>query len=656
MANGLDRKMMNAMPMDGKPLTIDHSSTNSLPSVMRWFVRRRAALQVPHDLGAWFVALAVAQIFHGGVAAGPVLATGMSVMVLAACWAQFVLGKVLYLYRGRYRYGSFEEVRGLVFTTAGTTLVLFTLDSVCAAFNGSRRGLVPTSVVLGSWLIALALMAGARYVWRLAVEYLCRPDRDHAQRLLVFGAGEGGARVISSMIRDPHSPYMPVGLLDDDRAKRYLRILNVPMLGTRYDMVQAAKTVQADALLVAIPTADQTLLTELQELATEADLPIKILPPVSHFLDGKVSARDIREIDLLELVGRRPIEIDLDSVGGQLTGKRVLVTGAGGSIGSELCRQIHRYKPASLIMLDRDESALHAVEFSIRGTALLTTHDTVLADIRDRKRMVSVFERGRPQVVFHAAALKHLPLLQRHPYEAVRTNIWGTLWVLDAARSVSVERFVNISTDKAADPISVLGYSKRVTERLTAQAARSTSLPYVSVRFGNVLGSRGSVLPVFEAQAASGGPITVTHPDVTRYFMTIEEAIQLVVQAGAIGDPGEVLVLDMGKPARVADIARHFADSVNRQVDIVYTGLRPGEKLHEALFGRAERDRHRIHPLISHVRVPPLDRGALIPLNAETAHDQVVRILQTLCARDLEPGYVPNSRWPATAMSALEDR
>ena len=291
---------------------------------------------------------------------------------------------------------------------------------------------------------------------------------------------------------------------------------------------------------------------------------------------------------------------------GYITGKRVLVTGAGGSIGSELCRQLARFEPAKLFMLDRDESGLHGTQLSIEGRAMLDDDGLILADIRDAARVDEVFGWARPEVVFHAAALKHLPLLEMHPDEGWKTNVCGTLNVLRAAQRHGTVRFVNVSTDKAANPTSVLGWTKRITERLTAHFAAEGPTECVSVRFGNVLGSNGSVLKAFERQAAQGLPITVTHPDITRYFMTIEEASRLVVYAGAIGDPGEVLILDMGEPVRIMDVAERFAAQHEPPLEIVITGLRPNEKLHEDLISVDEHGEHRVHHLITHVVAPGL--------------------------------------------------
>jgi len=355
-----------------------------------------------------------------------------------------------------------------------------------------------------------------------------------------------------------------------------------------------------------------------------------VLPPVSELLGSPIGVADIRPLTESDLLGRREVRTDLAEIAGYLTGRCVLVTGAGGSIGSELCRQLIGFEPHTLVMLDRDESALHAVQLSIDGRAQLDTRDLVVCDIRDRRRVQEVFSEHRPDVVFHAAALKHLPLLEMHPGEAVKTNVLATQTLLEVARQYDVDRFVNISTDKAADPISVLGYSKRVAERLTAAAGRSTGRPYLSVRFGNVLGSRGSVLTTFKAQVTSGGPLTVTHPDVTRFFMTVEEAVQLVIQAGAVGGAGEALVLDMGEPVRIEQVAQRLIAQSDEAIEVVYTGLRPGEKLHESLFGRTEIGERRSHPLITHVDVPPLDAAQLAHLGAHTSPVTLKASLETL--------------------------
>jgi FlaA1/EpsC-like NDP-sugar epimerase len=369
-----------------------------------------------------------------------------------------------------------------------------------------------------------------------------------------------------------------------------------------------------------------------------------LLPSVSELFGARVDPSQIRPVTHADLLGRGEVDTDVESIAGYVSGKRVLVTGAGGSIGSELSRQLYRFAPSSLILLDRDESALHAVQLSIEGRALLDSRNLVVADIRDVDRMAEVFDEHQPHVVFHAAALKHLPLLEMHPGEALKTNVWGTHTLVEAANASGVERFVNVSTDKAADPTSVLGYTKRLAERVTAEAAIGSDGVFLSVRFGNVLGSRGSVLKAFAAQIAAGGPVTVTDIDVTRYFMTVEEAVQLVIQAGAVGRPGEALVLDMGEPIRIDDVAKRLIAEADRPIEIVYTGLRNGEKLHEVMLGADEIGESPCHPRICHVAVPTIDIGLLPVPKPHQEGSQIIADLREACA-------LPVSSTPRTLAS-----
>jgi FlaA1/EpsC-like NDP-sugar epimerase len=510
----------------------------------------------------------------------------------------------------------------------------------------TERHRIPITVPLVAGALAVLLMMGTRYLWR---DYLDRNRRRRAsdgQPLIVLGAGDGGFQVVRSMLHDQFSPYLPVALLDDDPAKRNLRFFGLSVSGGRNKFGAAARATGATTLLIAIPSADAPLLRELTELAESEGLRVKVLPPVSELFD-RVTVGHIRDIDMVDLLGRRQIETDIDAIAHYVRGRRVLVTGAGGSIGSELCRQLYRFEPAELMMLDRDESGLHGVQLSIHGRARLDSPDLLLADIRDVEQVQRIFEERRPEVVFHAAALKHLGLLERHPGESVKTNVWGTLTVLRAAQSVGVSHFVNISTDKAANPISVLGYSKRITERLTAQIATETAHGrYLSVRFGNVLGSRGSVLTSFTAQVAAGGPLTVTDPDVTRYFMTIQEAVQLVIQAGAIGRSAETLVLDMGSPVRILDVAERLAAQATRPIDIVYTGLMYGEKLHEDLFAAGEIDIRAVHPLVSHVAGSPVGSIEALGLDPWASHDHVVESLRSCAFSEDSDLLSPEAEYP----------
>lgn len=534
------------------------------------------------------------------------------IAIAVAVVAQAVAGLALGLYRGRWRQGSLDEGLALAKAVACSGAALLVANNLLLDAR-----IVPTSVVFAAAPGAFCGAGAARFVERLLLFRRTRTVRAEGQPVLVFGAGDGGSRVIGSMYSDPDVRYTPVGLIDDDPGKRNLRVRGVPVLGTREAIAEVVASTGAQMMIVAAPSISSESLRDLSTRALAADVGMRIVPHVSELIDGQVGADDVRPLTEADLLGRHQIDTDIEAIADYITGRRVLVTGAGGSIGSELCRQLHRFGPAALVMVDRDESALHAVQMAIEGRALLDSDRLVVADIRDADRMVEVFARHRPEVVFHTAALKHLPLLEMHPGEAVKTNIRGTLNVLEAAAQAGVDRFVNISTDKAADPTSVLGYTKRIAEQLTSWYAAREDGVYLSVRFGNVLGSRGSVLGAFERQVATGGPITVTDPDVTRYFMTVTEAVELVVQAGAVGLDGEALVLDMGEPVRIVDVARRLVAQADRPIDIVFTGLRPGEKLHEVLLGQAEMDDRHAHPLISHCRVPAQSPLGLSPLDVD---------------------------------------
>ena len=534
-----------------------------------------------------------------------------------------LVGYVVGIYRRRWRYGSFDEVGGLVVATIITTSVLFLLRFFDTSLNP-----FPRSVIFISGFAGLCFVAASRYAWRLIREQLRRPTDQTAAKILVYGAGEGGIQMVNTLLRNPQSPYLPVGFLDDNPDTHRLSISGVPVLGGRDQLSNARARTGATTLLIAIPSADSALIGDISARARELSMDVKVLPAVQNLNERPLDTSDIRDLTDEDLLGRRKVVIDLQQISDYLVNRRVLVTGAGGSIGSELCRQLARFNPAELIMLDRDESALHEVQLSIHGRALLDTPQTVLADLRDEATINHIFDTRKPEVVFHAAALKHLPLLERYPLEAYQTNVLGTLTLLNAAQRTGVGVFVNISTDKAANPISVLGYSKRIAERVTAAVGeKANSGKYMSVRFGNVLGSRGSVLMSFRDQIAKGGPLTVTHRGVTRYFMTISEAVQLVIQAGAIGSSGEALVLDMGTPVSIYDVAKQLVANSGKPVEIEIVGLRAGEKVHEELFGDGEEDTRPRHPLISHVPVLPVDLE-LLTVNPADARETMLRIIE----------------------------
>ncbi len=569
--------------------------------------RYRAVLFPALDALAWAVLLYLTALLRVELRTPEIRLGSFGVTVLIAVVCQVGLGFGTVLYRMRWKVGSFEEARALAWTVAGTTAILTAYDL------GLRHHAIPVSAVVVSGAGVFIVAAGYRAAWRMIWERHVRPVSAHPA--IVYGAGIAGEQVVGAMLSDPASPYRPVALLDDDPEKHNTRIRGLRVAGRGSDLGRTVEATGASVVIVAIPSAGPELIREVSRQASEAGIWLRKLPPVSELLTPTVGISDIRPVTSHDQLGRRAEDTRY------LLGRRVLVTGAGGSIGSELCRQIIQFDPADLIMLDRDESGLHEVQLSIEGRAMLDSRSLVVCDIRDTAALADVFDEHRPEIVFHAAALKHLPLLEMWPAEAVKTNVLGTQNVIDASKRVGVERFVNISTDKAANPSSVLGYSKRMAERLTASAGDEEEGTYLSVRFGNVLGSRGSVLTTFRRQIENGGPITVTDPEVTRYFMTVQEAVKLVIQAAAIGDNGEALILDMGEPVRIADVAHQMASRAPQPVEIVYTGLRPGEKLHEELFGTGEVDVRPRHPLISQVAVRAIatDVASCVLANGSTA-------------------------------------
>ncbi len=559
------------------------------------------------DIMVWLVATEVAALARQDFDAANVRWQAVAVLALFMAGSQLIVGAGLLLYHGRYQVGSFDEMRAIAVSVTAVSIVATVVVLIVQPYS------LPRSVPFVAWPLAFTGILAIRFVKRLIKQSKNLPDSG-AERILIFGAGSVGSALALRMLRDPTSPFLPVGFLDDDPAKSHLQQHGVRVCGTSADLADAAEHFQATRLVIAVNRANASLIRRVSDAADGAGIGCLVMPPLNDLLRGtQIQLSSLRAVDVEDVIGRHAVDTDVFSIAQYITGRRVLVTGAGGSIGSELCRQLHKFGPSELVMLDHDESALHAVELSIYGRALLESPEIVLVDIRDAEALRDVFVEHQPQVVFHAAALKHLTLLERYPKEALLTNVYGTLNVLQAAAANGVEHFVNISTDKAANPASALGHSKRLAERVTAWfATQGHTGKYLSVRFGNVLGSRGSVLHAFAAQVENGGPVTVTDPEVTRFFMTIPEACQLVIQAGAIGRPGEALVLDMGDPIKIVDVARRMITMSGKDVEIVFTGLRAGEKMHEELLGDGEASKRPSHPMISHVDVPPLN-----PLHVE---------------------------------------
>ena len=582
-----------------------------------------------YDVVSWAVAILFASFLRYRVASNLSVHWRDVLIGIGVCiFSQLLVGAII-IYRHRWRIGSFEEVVTVATVVISVGVILGVVSTVFI-----RSG-VSYGAVIAATLFALVLALGGRAMYRLiSVATGMRSSNVSSDRAIIFGAGDAGIQVIEALLASETPPFLPVALLDDNPSKRHLRIRSLSVVGNRDDAGKVAERFKATMLVIAIANVDAVDILEVAERARNAGLEVRILPPLSEMFAGKVRVGDIRSLTVEDLLGRREIDTNVEEIGDYLKDRRVLVTGAGGSIGSELCRQITRFAPSSLIMLERDESALHEVQLAIEGRALLNTRNLVVCDIRDAEALNRVFDEHRPEVVFHAAALKHLPLLEMWPAEALKTNVWGSINVLEASHTHGVEIFVNISTDKAVDPISVLGYSKRIAERLTASYHDGE---YISVRFGNVLNSRGSFLPAFRKQAAFGGPITITDPDVTRYVMTISEAVQLTLQAAARGKSGEVLVLEMGQPVRITDVARQIVEELETPIEIVFTGLRPGEKLHESLFGVGDADPCKIHSSITSCSVPPIAAADCWFIEAKASPERVKEALKTLSLTESSP-------------------
>ena len=577
----------------------------------------KRSVMVGWDAVSWVLALVAFLLVRHDLSLSERVWEAAVSYTVAAIVLQVIGGFRFHLYLGRSKIGSFDEATVLGSLVGGISVILgLTFMLTQPVFS---RGL---AVAMPS--LAFLFMAAGRWVFR-AVRGRRQVADDGAAPALIYGAGDAGHQVARLVDTADEPPYTIVGFIDDDLNKRFLRVWRHRVLGRGSDLIDVARATGAEVVVLAISQAEPKFIQDLAERCSQAGLNLVVVPPVREMIAGRVELDKLREFNVADLLGRRPVTTDLSEIADFVSGKVVLVTGAGGSIGAELSRQVRLLGPSRLVLLDRDESALHAAQLLLYGSGLLDSDDMVLCDIRDEAALERVFARHRPDVVFHAAALKHLPMLERYPEEGWKTNVIGTLNVLEQARRAGVGHFVNISTDKAADATSVLGQTKRLAERLTAWYAEETSLPYLSVRFGNVLGSRGSVLDAFRAQIGRGGPVTVTHPDVTRFFMTIPEACELVLQAGAIGQPGDVLVLDMGEPVRIIDVARRLIEESHRDIAIEYTGLRQGEKLHEALLSTHEEGASSRHPLITQVSVPPLEPVEV--LVDDSAHDHVGDLL-----------------------------
>lgn len=494
------------------------------------------------------------------------------------------------LYRRYWVYASIRELRLIAAATATASVVLALFILLLPSIGGLQSGF-PRSVFGIDWLLSLISVGGLRLAVRVLAEggqISQKANGGRRKRIAVVGAGDAGALVVREMQRNPQLNLIPVAFVDDNPEKVKKDIHGVRVAGRVDELDRVVRRFAAEEVVIAIPTAPGTVVRTVTDVCRRLDIPFRTMPGMYELIGGKVSVSRLREVDISDLLRREPAMIDNEAVGRVLKGKRILVTGAGGSIGLELCRQIGRWTPASLVMLDISENSIFEALLELREAYEELNIIPVVSDVRDLARLQTVFEDHRPQVVFHAAAHKHVPLMEVNVEEAVTNNVLGTENVVEVASKHFVDRLVLISTDKAVQPTSIYGATKRISELIVRDAAVSGDRPFVSVRFGNVLGSRGSIVPVFQRQIKAGGPITITHPEMRRFFMTIPEAVHLVLQAAAMGQGGELFVLKMGDQVRILDLAEDLIRlsglEPGKDIEIRFTGVRPGEKLSEALW------------------------------------------------------------------------
>ena len=546
---------------------------------------RRKSLFIAVDIGIVWVSIFLAYYFRFFTSIPSTYFYQFILFGLFASIACIALNIIFKLYNRAWRYASIEDMLSI--------LTVITWGSVISYFLTyfATDKLIPMSVFLLSFETMLLLSGGLRFGWR--VYRSIRGKRlTSTQPALIIGAGDCGILIVNELKHNMNSTFRPIGFIDDDPNKLMEMICGIRVLGNRHQIPKICEQYDIRDIIIAMPSASKREVSMIIDICKTTKARLKIIPSLDNLISGKVTVNEIRDVDVEDLLGREPVRVQLDELAQYLADEVVMVTGAGGSIGSELCRQIAPLKPKSLILLGNSENEIFDMANELTANYPKIRLSTVIADVKDSERIESVFSKHRPKIVFHAAAHKHVPLMEENPDEAIKNNVFGTKNVADYAHRFGATKFVLISTDKAVNPTSVMGTTKRIAEMYLQGLSKISDTEFCVVRFGNVLGSRGSVIPKFKRQIAEGGPVTVTHKDMIRYFMTIPEAVQLIIQAGVYSKGGEVFVLDMGEPVRIVQLAedmiRLSGFEPYRDIDIVFTGIRPGEKLYEELLTQEE--------------------------------------------------------------------
>ncbi|GIP62954.1 UDP-N-acetylglucosamine 4,6-dehydratase [Virgibacillus pantothenticus] len=498
-----------------------------------------------------------------------------------------VFAYIFKLYNKVWAYASVGEliaiVQAVTFSVIGAAIVQYIAND----FSLYKRALLVT------WMLHIIFIGGSRFIWRILRDRYIKDDRDH-KRTLIVGAGAAGA-MIARQLRDQsqEAELCPVAFVDDDLTKQKMQLYNIPVKGRVRDIPQIVGDMGIEYIVIAIPSLRNGQLKKIVDFCNKTNAKVQMIPKIEDLMTGKVTVSSLKNIEVEDLLGREPVELDIHAISKYVTDQTVMVTGAGGSIGSEICRQVMKFSPSKIILVGHGEFSIYSIDMELRGKYRDAGIEIipVIGDVQDRDRMFEIMEMYKPRIVYHAAAHKHVPLMEQNPHEAVKNNIIGTKNVAEAADTFGIHTFVLVSTDKAVNPTNVMGATKRIAEMVIQDLSARSKTKFTAVRFGNVLGSRGSVIPLFRKQIADGGPVTVTDPKMTRYFMTIPEASRLVIQAGTLAKGGEIFVLDMGEPVKIVDLAKNLiklSGYTEEEIPIEFTGIRPGEKMYEELLGEDE--------------------------------------------------------------------
>lgn len=540
------------------------------------------------------------------------------------------------LYKKVWAYASVGEllaiVKAVTLSVVSTGIVQFLVND----FSIYRRALVVT------WLIHIILIGGSRFVWRVFRDHYIASDKGKT-RTLIVGAGSAGTMIARQLQNNNHGDdeLLPVAFVDDDVAKLQMEIYGVPVLGQIKDIPTLVENHHIERVVIAIPSLRNGQLNNIVSKCNETKAKVQMIPKIEDLMTGKVSVKHLKNVEVEDLLGREPVKLDIDGISEYITGQTILVTGAGGSIGSELCRQLMNFKPSRIVLFGHGEYSIYTIDMELRETYGQSDVEIipVIGDVQDRKQMFAIVETYRPKIIYHAAAHKHVPLMETNPHEAVKNNVIGTKNVAEAAEAHNVHTFVLVSTDKAVNPTNVMGATKRLAEMVIQDLNTKSKTTFTAVRFGNVLGSRGSVIPLFKKQIERGGPVTVTHPDMTRYFMTIPEATRLVIQAGTLAKGGEIFVLDMGEPVKIVDLAKNLiklSGYSEDEIPIEFTGIRPGEKMYEELLSDGEVFPDEVYEKIYVGRTVKADTAALLRLlktfetySRTELKDELMKIIHT---------------------------